>query len=167
MPFIRLARPDELPLLVGLDDDASALYREAGLDLSFPDDHPFVVHERARWQRCLDAQTVHVALDGDAPAGFAALEWLDGSAHLEQLSVRRASQKHGLGAALLQAAIVSAGGPLTLTTYRHLAWNAPWYLRKGFRVLEPHEWSAGVAARMKEERAVLPVPMMRVAMLRR
>lgn len=167
MPFIRLAQPDELATAVDIDDAASALYAGAGIDLSFGDDHPYTVAERARWQRCLDAGTVHFALDGDTPVGFAAVESLDGKPHLEQLSVRPAFGRRGIGSALLQTAIVFAGGPLTLTTYRHLPWNAPWYVRMGFRPLADHELSDGLKARMKEERQALPLPMMRVAMLRR
>ncbi len=167
MPFIRVAQPNELAVAVAIDRDASALYAEAGIDLSFADDHPFAVAERARWQRCLDAGAVHFALDGDQPVGFAAVERLDGQPHLEQLSVRPAFGRRGIGAALLQTAIVHAVAPLTLTTYRHLPWNAPWYARMGFRVLANHEQSNALRARMKEERRALPMPMMRVAMLRR
>ena len=167
MPFIRLAQPDELATAVAIDDDASALYAAAGIDLSFDDDHPYAVAERARWQRCLDAGSVHFALDGETPVGFAAVESLGGRPHLEQLSVRPAFGRRGIGSALLQTAIVFAAAPLTLTTYRHLPWNAPWYARMGFRALAEHEQPDALKARMLEERRALPLPMMRVAMLRR
>lgn len=64
--------------------------------------------------------------------GPAASCWL----HILELSVARAAQGRGLGAALLNAAILGAPAlgraQLSLTTDRWLAWNAPFYARHGF-----------------------------------
>ena len=166
---IRLAAADEVPLLTSIDDDACRLYVAAGLDFPSPQDPlvlDFVRAEKARWLECARQGNVFLALEDGLVTGFAALERLDGVPHLEQLSVRLERQRSGTGTALLQLAIDWANGPLTLTTYGHLPWNAPWYERHGFRRLSEPEWSAGIRARMSEERAVLPGAEHRVAMRR-
>jgi GNAT superfamily N-acetyltransferase len=167
--MIRMAAVDEVPLLTSIDDDACRLYVAAGLDFASPQDPrvlAFVRAEKARWLGCAQKESVYLALEDGVALGFAALERLDGVAHLEQLSVRLEHQRGGLGTTLLQRAIDWARGPLTLTTYGHLPWNAPWYERHGFRRLSESEWSPGLQARMSEERAVLPAPEHRVAMRR-
>jgi GNAT superfamily N-acetyltransferase len=167
--MIRVAAADEVPLLTSIDDDACRLYVAAGLDFRSPQD-PLVVAflhtEKARWLECAQKGNVYLAARDGVVTGFAALERLDGVAHLEQLSVRLGQQRSGIGTVLLQRAIEWANGPLTLTTYGHLPWNAPWYERHGFRRLSESEWSAGLRARMLEERAVLPAAEQRVAMRR-
>jgi hypothetical protein len=35
---------------------------------------------------------------------------------------------------------------LTLTTFRHLPWNAPFYQRLGFRILSAHEHTPAISA---------------------
>jgi len=42
---------------------------------------------------------------------------------------------------------------VTLTTFRHLPWNAPFYARRGFRVLSPDELGPGLRAALRGERA--------------
>ena len=159
---LRQASPSELHVAVAIDDDASELYASAGIVLRFPEGHPFVLGERARWKRCAEAGGLWFAVEAGVVAGFAALEALDGVTHLEQLSVRRDLGRHGIGGTLLRKALEHA--PLTLTTYAHVPWNAPWYERNGFVRLAEHEWTPGLRARMVEERAALPFPEQRVAM---
>jgi len=161
---LRQATPSELSVAVAIDDDASELYASAGIVLRFPQGHPFVLAERERWRASAEAGGLWFAVEAGVVAGFAALEPLDGATHLEQLSVRRDLGRHGIGSALLKKALERA--PLTLTTYAHVPWNAPWYERNGFVRLAEHEWSPGLRARMEEERAALPMPEQRVAMKR-
>jgi N-acetylglutamate synthase-like GNAT family acetyltransferase len=164
--LIRLAQPRELAVTIAIDDDASELYASAGIVIRFAADHPFVLAERERWRRCAEAGRLWLALEGDVAAGFAALEPLDGLFHLEQLSVRRAFMRRGVGTTLLNQAIAHADGPLTLTTYDHVPWNAPWYQRMGFRPLDAASLPPGLRARMTEEQTALPQPEHRIAMRR-
>ena len=41
---------------------------------------------------------------------------------------------------------------MTLTTYRDLPWNAPFYARHGFAVVPPAEWSTALAAVAAKEK---------------
>jgi GNAT superfamily N-acetyltransferase len=166
---IRTARTNELPVLVSIDEDAATLYAEHGLELVLSDTHPFTVAERELWGGALERGSVYLALDGAGePIGFAALALLDGVAYLDQLSVRRRAMRRGVGRQLLEAAIDwarSQGQPaLTLTTYRHLRFNRPFYERHGFKVMEDEEVTPGLVHHLEEQRRYLPMPEERVAM---
>ena len=76
-----------------------------------------------------------VAEVGGAVAGFLVAEVLDGCAHVEEVSVRPEAEGRGLGSALLEAAADWARTEgldgVTLTTFRDVPWNAPFYERRG------------------------------------
>jgi GNAT superfamily N-acetyltransferase len=179
--LLRLARPDELALLVEIDDDAGQLYGEAGLPIELEPEHPFLAAEQARWRSALEERRVFLAVDAqDRGLGFAALGTLgapgseEGAPYLEQLSVRRAAMGRGIGRRLLRRAIARAeahdasapDGWLWLTTYGHLRWNRPFYESEGFAVVAEAEWPAAIAHRVDEQRACLPDPEQRIAMRR-
>lgn len=191
---LRLARPDELDLLVEIDEDAGRLYAEGGLPIDLAPDHPFVVAEQARWRSALALERVFLATDARGEGvGFAALGTLDpldalrmperrespedAAPYLEQLSVRRGAMGRGIGRRLLRRAIAWAAayghgrsdarsGGLWLTTYGHLDWNRPFYEREGFVVVPECEWPDAIARHIAEQRACLPHPDRRVAMRR-
>jgi GNAT superfamily N-acetyltransferase len=92
----------------------------------------------------------------DPPIGFICVQTVDGAAHVWQLSVRPSASRRGIGTALLTAACEwarSNGWPaMTLTTFRDVPWNAPFYQREGFVVLD--ELTPGLAARREHERSI-------------
>ncbi len=108
--------------------------------------------------------------NGGGVAGLAALVEVDGAAHLEQIAVRPDLGRRGIGGALLEASCTRARaagfGALTLTTFRDLEWNAPWYARRGFSELPREAWGPELAAqwRTEEEAGILVAP--RIAMRR-
>lgn len=170
-PTLRVARADELDVLVDIDEDAGALYAEAGLPIELAPDCPFLVSEQARWLRELEQRQVFLAVDErDRGLGFAALDVLDGEPYLEQLAVRRGAMRRGIGRQLLQRAFAWAeaqpGEFLWLTTYGHLTWNRPFYEREGFRLVPEPEWPLTVAHHVADQRRWLPLPEQRVAMRR-
>jgi GNAT superfamily N-acetyltransferase len=78
-----------------------------------------------------------VALAGDTPVGFALVEMLaDDLPHLDEVDVKPSHGRRGLGTALVRAACewATAAGfsMLTLTTFRAVPWNLPFYARLGF-----------------------------------
>lgn len=168
---IRTAGPGELAALLDIDDDACDLYRAVGLAIDLSPEHAFAAAERARWTASLAAGDVFVAVDADdAPVGFAALTRVDGAPYLDQLAVRCAAMRRGLGGRLLAAAIAWARARssegLWLNTYGHLTWNAPFYARHGFVLVPEPAWRPGMRAIVAEQRATLPAPQQRVVMHR-
>lgn len=97
-----------------------------------------------------------VAVDGaDHPVGFALLAKLDDWLHLDELDVHPAHGRRGLGTALLDqvCAIAKAEGyaGVTLSTFREVAWNAPFYARRGFVILEEGAWTPTLRQLVAEE----------------
>jgi ribosomal protein S18 acetylase RimI-like enzyme len=86
---------------------------------------------------------VWVAVDADRLVGFAVCEVFDDALHLWELAVRHEAQGRGAGRALVATAIAEARARrlpgVTLTTFRDIPWNAPFYARSGFRELAAEE----------------------------
>lgn len=114
------------------EEDIPAEQREHGLSLSF-------FEHAAREGRLFVASKVA----GHWPVGFAVTTRVDGSLHLFQLSVTPAHGRQGLGRALVEAVLERASQRaetcVTLTTFRHLAWNAPFYAKLGFQILDARD----------------------------
>ncbi|WP_017668075.1 GNAT family N-acetyltransferase [Sandarakinorhabdus sp. AAP62] len=129
--MIRVAHPADLPLLPAIEASAATLF--AGTAMAH------VVGGATTPMDALVRGLAHRSLwvaDDDGPCGFLLAAAEQGWLHVFELSVARGAQGHGLGAALLSAAIVGAPAlgceRLSLTTDRFLAWNAPFYARHGF-----------------------------------
>lgn len=85
--------------------------------------------------------TVWEAVDADgAPVGFLMAEGFPDHLHILELSVAATHQKLGIGRRLMQAAADHARTAgltaLTLTTFRSVAWNGPFYASLGYQMLE-------------------------------
>ncbi|MEQ1786450.1 MAG: GNAT family N-acetyltransferase, partial [Acidimicrobiales bacterium] len=82
---------------------------------------------------------------------------VDGHAHLEQLSVRPESGGRGIGTALIEAVVAWArqrgDAEVTLTTFRDVPFNAPFYAARGFAVVEEDDWTDGLRALVAREAA--------------
>ncbi|ROP41605.1 GNAT family N-acetyltransferase [Saccharothrix texasensis] len=133
----RPALPDELPLLPPIERACGEPFRDFGMP-EIADDDPMPVSALARLH-------VWVAADPD-PVAWIAVEVLteDRAAHVEQVCVHPDHARRGIGAALLDHverwAAARGLAALTLTTFRDIPWNAPYYRRLGFRevaVLSP------------------------------
>jgi GNAT superfamily N-acetyltransferase len=101
----------------------------------------------------LDTAEVVLAA-GDPAVGFVSVRLLDGDAHIGQLSVVPEYGRRGIGRRLLDEAIGWARhqglSGVTLTTFRDVPWNAPFYLRVGFEELV--DLPPGLAAVRTDER---------------
>jgi hypothetical protein len=91
----------------------------------------------------------------DRPIAYLLVDVLDGSVHVEQVSVHPDYTRRGLGAALLDHAAAWAQrhglAALTLTTFIDVPWNAPYYERLGFQHLCDTELTPGLrAVRVRE-----------------
>jgi GNAT superfamily N-acetyltransferase len=167
---IRKATPSEIAELVRIDDDAFTLYEEWGIKATGPAIAMFAEAEHGRWFSSLKRGLGEIALDESGEAiGFVTVGYVDERPYLDQLSVVRAWMRQGVGRALLQRAIAwgeRRKGELWLTTYAHLPWNAPMYARQGFVIVEEAQCGAEMREVLREQRAALPDPDKRVAMVR-
>ena len=85
-----------------------------------------------------------VALSGETPVGFALVEMLaEDLPHLQEIDVTPTHGRRGLGTALLHTVLdwVARAGhqQITLTTFRNVPWNMPFYSRLGFVEIPTHE----------------------------
>lgn len=106
----------------------------------------------------------------DNPVGFAICEEIDGCLYVRELDVHPDHAGQRLGARLLDACAGLAqqcGLPaLTLTTFRSVPWNAPYYARLGFSEMRRDELGPDLAMVLERQRAAgLDMPN-RVAMRR-
>ncbi|MDO8069545.1 MULTISPECIES: GNAT family N-acetyltransferase [unclassified Janthinobacterium] len=151
---IRTAGSADLPLLAQVERSAAALFAQAGPGLAWlAQGEPLPLSTLQALQR---EGGVWVAADGHAePAGFLAAEPLDGQLFIVELSVALPHQRQGVGARLLDAAAAHARAQgcagLTLSTYRHLPWNAPYYARHGFSEIGAAALGAGHALKLARE----------------
>ena len=85
-------------------------------------------------------QRAWVAVDADGSIiGFAVAWVVDGEGHLDELAVAPAHGRRGVGRALVDAVVAwtRAQGlaSITLTTFRDVPWNGPYYEKLGFHVV--------------------------------
>ncbi|WP_399084053.1 GNAT family N-acetyltransferase [Streptomyces sp. BBFR2] len=145
--IIRLARDAELPALRTLESAAGAPFREVGMAAVADDEPPTTetLSAALRAGRLLVADAGDGAPDG--LAGYLMWEPVDGATHIEQVSVAPAYAHRRIGQALIDRAAHDGGDrPLTLTTFRDVPWNAPYYTRLGFRPLPDAELTPGLRA---------------------
>ena len=152
---LRPSREVELPLIGALEKSSDAQFRAAGMglvaDAPVPDLATYLEAHRAG--RLLVASSSTGLL-----VGFVRIEIVDGDAHVEQVSVHPDHQRQGVGRALLEAAEQWARAHdharMTLTTFRDVPWNGPFYARLGWDVLPEHAWRPELAAARHHERAL-------------
>ena len=129
---IRAGRPEDAEHLPAIEVAAGVRFREVGLH-AVADDEPWSV---AEYRALLEAGRIWVADVAGRPAGYVLATDLGGHVHLDQLSVRPEHGGRGLGTALVEVVVAWAldrGATfVTLTTFRDVAWNGPWYERRGF-----------------------------------
>lgn len=163
---IRLARVEELPALREIERAAGKLFAEIGLE-NVANAGPLPLDFLEAQQ---SAGLVWVLTDADdEPVGFAAASELDGALYLEEIDVHPAHGRRGLGKRLIETLCVWAekqGYPaVTLSTFLDVPWNAPFYSRIGFRIIEDGEMGTGLQA-LLDHSARIWFPLARVCMRR-
>jgi GNAT superfamily N-acetyltransferase len=143
--MIRRARSDELEKLRELERAAGSIFRQLGMD-AVADDEPPSTATLAALQA---AGRAWVSTDeADEPVAYMLVEVIDASAHIEQVSVHPRAARQGLGRALIETAAAWARQhgleALTLTTYRDVPWNGPYYKRLGFHVVDDPQITPGL-----------------------
>ncbi|MGW1652177.1 GNAT family N-acetyltransferase [Streptomyces atratus] len=149
---IRTARRSDLPLLQDIERAAGEPFRALGMS-AIADDDPPPLGLLDDYRR---AGRAWVAADpDDRPVGYLIADPVDGAAHIEQVSVHPSAARRGLGSTLIDHLTRWAHGrqlgALTLTTFSHVPWNAPYYVRLGFRTLGEAELTDGLRKIRAEE----------------
>ncbi len=149
---IKLAGSEHLSAIPAIELAASAMFPEADL----PVENRFLVIETELLEEAQSEARLWVALTDDrTPVGFAMADIVDGGAHLDEMDVMPDFGRQGIGTRLVRAIMDWARScnhlELTLITFRHLPWNAPFYEKMGFEAMEPSELGEELASLLQEE----------------
>jgi len=149
---VTLAGEEHLAAIGPIELAAASLFSEADLPpgIRYRVTDPEVLRDAQRDSR------IWVALTGSSvPVGFALVTLIDDEAHLDEVDVLPSHGRRGIGTELVNAvadwARCTGLSSLTLITFSHLPWNAPFYERLGFVSLRAAELSAGLANLIEEE----------------
>jgi 4-diphosphocytidyl-2-C-methyl-D-erythritol kinase len=149
---IRPARLDEVERLGSIEAGASELF--AGTDVCA--DLNGSIYNPGELAELIEQGQVWVACFGDDVAvGFVIVLKMDDVLHIEELDVLPEFGRRGIGTALLEHACRWAAengfSAATLSTFRDIPWNAPFYHKHGFRILEPREFTPWICTMRETE----------------
>jgi ribosomal protein S18 acetylase RimI-like enzyme len=137
--LIRPASADDLPILRDIEWAAGEQFSAIGMP-EIAADEPASIDELERYRA---AGYAWVAADPQ-PVAYLIAEPVDGGLHIEQVSVRPEYAHRGIGRQLIDTADAVGFPALTLTTFRDVPWNAPYYRRLGFRDLAEADATPGL-----------------------
>ncbi len=157
---IRPARYTDLDHLAGIEKRAAQRFRETTYaHLAEGEPMPWV----KLYDRFLNGQVWVVYPEGETClVGFAVVRELDQTAYLEEIDVDPRHGRRGIGRRIVETVLQwskQEGYPVvTLSTFRSIPWNAPFYLKMGFRTWEDRDLSPGFQLiRQQEKAAGLPL----------
>jgi GNAT superfamily N-acetyltransferase len=163
MVVIRAARADEFARLTEIELDAFVVWAKA-CDLTF---RPYASPESVLRQ-ALSQGFLLVAEADEIVSGFVAGHAVGRYLHIIEIDVERSAQGKGIGRALMLAILAqgrAAGHTYAvLTTDRFAPFNAPFYTKLGFRILETWETPPFLQARLDQQVCHGLDPVRRVAM---
>ena len=157
---IRPANPCDAPVLPGIERSSGEIFRRwAGLEWIADDD---VQSEERHRALIADGVAFVAALEGYGIAAFLNGAVTPDALHIWQVAVHQDQQGHGIGRRLIEAAQRHAANhgihSLTLTTFRKVPWNEPYYQRLGFITLDDGLLGARLRAVLDaEKQAGLPI----------
>jgi GNAT superfamily N-acetyltransferase len=165
---VRTARPSDLRRIAAVEDAGGPMYAEHFGERTVP---ALTSPAPSGAERDLVGFLL-VAADDRRLVGFAHVVPHDLHAHLEQLSVLPSYQRQGIGTTLVHAAMEEARWAgydrMSLTTYRDVPWNGPFYAGLGFTEVAPARLERFQRDLRDHERALgLDEPGVRVVMERR
>ncbi len=130
---LRLARPEDAEKMPAIETAAAKLFKTVEGLSNLAKDDPIPVD---RLQRYICKGHCLVSHIGDVMVGFIVTEPFGRELHIWEMDVHPDAQQNGVGAGLLRACMTDARNStfraLTLTTFRGVPWNAPFYARLGF-----------------------------------
>ena len=139
---IRLAKVEDLTVLPGIERKACTLFAKTKHHAAVSDD----VTTLEDFEEAREEGHLFVAVSEDGKAvGFSFMEIMGHGVHLDEIDVLPKFGGKGIGTALVKKVCGWAKKNnypvVTLTTYKEIRWNAPFYKKLGFRVLRADEMS--------------------------
>ena len=164
---ITAARPEDLARLPGIELAAARLLAGHAPEAVLRKTTSEGVFRRAQRNGLL-----WVALANDVAVGFAHVELIErDAAHLEEIDVHPDHGRRGVGTRLIRHvchwATNTGYHAVTLTTFRDVPWNSPFYARLGFEIVPDEQVSESLRAIVEEEARRGLDPSRRVVMKRR
>jgi GNAT superfamily N-acetyltransferase len=143
---VELATFDDIPLMQAIEVDAGRRFRDLGMDAIADDDPP----AGPMLEAYVDNGCAWVVVEDDGQTlGYALASMVDDEGHLDQVSVAERAGRRGLGAALIEQVcawtLYQGAVTVTLTTFRDVPFNGPFYESLGFVVVD--EVDCGVELR--------------------
>lgn len=154
MVRIRLGKLSDLPALEQIERETALMFASDDLPahLALPLPHEDVVDG-------VSSSLLWVAEVDLAPIGFVLCERPESLyLHIKEMDVRPSHGRMGVGALLLRHACAAARRLglqfVTLTTFSHLPWNAPFYAKHGFDVVNDLGAYPHLSVILERERAL-------------
>ncbi len=150
---IRRSRVSDAELFPGIEHSAGLAFREipALAWVADGDDLPSSFHRRL----ILEGMSWTAVDDLNLPIGFLSAEMFCDELHIWELSVHIDWQRGGIGRQLIACAVEDATAKnlasITLTTFIDVPWNAPYYSRLGFQMLDRHRLAPRLADVLRQE----------------
>jgi GNAT superfamily N-acetyltransferase len=137
MATLRMARLADIPRLQEIERHAATRFAAVGL----PAATELPIIDAGFHAAAIGEDRVLVVLGGDdVPVAFAIIEPAGGAVHLREIDVVPEARGLGLGRRLIERIIADARAAgaraVTLTTFRDVPFNGPYYMRLGFRVVD-------------------------------
>jgi GNAT superfamily N-acetyltransferase len=160
MIIIRAANDQDTPLLPDIERSSGEIFRQSpGLEWIADDTVQSQEQHRAL---IADGIALVAEVQGAGLAAFLNGEVAPDALHIWQITVHRDQQRQGIGRTLIEAAqqlAIDRGiTALTLTTFRNVPWNEPYYRRLGFVTLDSVELNPRLEAILRSEgQAGMPI----------
>ena len=149
---LRLARPEDAEQMPAIERAAASLFQDDPGLADLDPDYAWGTQQLTRLIRKGHCLVSHV---GERMAGFLVSEPFNRELHIWEMDVHPDFQRSGIGAGLMRAAQIDAHNSgfraLTLTTFRDIAWNAPFYRRLGFEGVASLDAHPRLARLLEEE----------------
>jgi GNAT superfamily N-acetyltransferase len=151
---IRKARLEDAGRLRDIETAAGEAFRTLGMH-AVAEDPPPSIQELSRY---ITSGTCWVSTAGEQKAvAYILVDQIDGNVHIAQVTVHPQYARLGIGKALIDE-VASWAAPhgftaLTLTTFRDVPWNRPYYERLGFAVVPQRLWPVGIRRLVSAEAA--------------
>jgi GNAT superfamily N-acetyltransferase len=149
---IRPATTNDIGAMQEIERRAGEQFRDVAMP-AIADDPPFDAAELVPF--VTDGRAWVIDGDDGAPVAYLLVEAVDDAAHVAQVSVLPDLARRGLGRALVdhvdEWARAHRLSAITLTTFRDVPWNGPYYERLGFATVLPDEQGPQLRAVVESE----------------